>query len=642
MPNTQKINTHDVFINETVGANKPVDLSQNDENQNNKSKKYAHSGTPVTQEEFLERVHKANKDLLVLDKYVNAKTKVRCKCARCGEEWESYPDVLYKTRQCKKCGEFYQQHRDSFLEKFAQKHPSVKLLSEYVNSTTKVLCRCNICGFEWKAVPNRLVIGKSGCRRCEGTLPWTKDEIIAKLANICPSVEMVGEYKNTQVPVECHCKTCGTHWNVRPSQLMQNRGCPECGKKKIGDALRKPHDVFVKEMAELMPTLTITGTYKNCAIKIACHCNVCGYDFEALPTNLRKKEGCRQCGLKKLSEINRKTHEQFISEMAVANNRVRIIGEYQGDAVKIECECLQCSRRFSSLPSNLLKGHGCKYCARTQTSFMERAILLALERSLGNYVLPRDKSAIGKELDIYIPSPLNVAIEPGSWAWHQHRIKQDTERYNLCKQKGIRLIIIFDSFDGDRSALEFDNEDLWTYAINLGDRNKKSELLNCIKRIFETLELPYNLSEEDEDALLTEAKLSVSRRKTVDVKQELAEINKNIELLSHYEDTKTKMKCRCNVCGNIFESNYDHLIRRKQGCPKCNSPKKQVVNIDTGEVFESIVAASKHIGLTDSAIGHACRGNMRKCNGHRWAYIQDLTHSQLEELRTKFPNTFTY
>jgi predicted Zn-ribbon and HTH transcriptional regulator len=551
------------------------------------------------------------------------------------------PDaMLNRGRGCKRCDGKNKIARDAFLEKLSNVHPTLHLCGTYVDSKTSVRCGCDVCGYEFEITVAGLW-KSSGCPKCTGTYKRTREDLIDELEVKNPTVELVGEYMNTQVSTEWRCKDCGNHFFNRPSKVLLGQACPECKKQKIGNALRKPHEVFVKEMADLMPTLTVTGTYRNCTTRIACHCNICGCNFEALPGNLLKQEGCPDCGRRKNANSQRKSHEQFLTEMEFANDRIRIIGEYKGADEKIECECVECSNRWNVSPSNLRKGSGCPRCARNQTSFMERAMFLALERALSSTdVVSRDKETIGKELDIYIKS-LNVAIEPGSYAFHRHGIEKDIVKYNLCREKGIRLITIYDMFNGDRSSLEFNNEDLWTYPINLGDRNRNQELLGCIKRIFETLGLTYNFSKEEEQQLLIDAKLSASRKKTSDVIQELDEIHKDIELLSHYEDTKTKMKCRCKICGENFESDYDHLIRRKQGCPKCNNPKKPLVNLDTGEFFDSTTAAARYIGLTPSAIGIACR-NGTKCNKHHWSYLSSLTETQLSDLRTKFPNTFKY
>ena len=51
---------------------------------------------------------------------------------------------------------------EEFARELAQVAPDVELLGEYVNARTKVACRCRACGHEWDAVPNHLLRGV-GC-----------------------------------------------------------------------------------------------------------------------------------------------------------------------------------------------------------------------------------------------------------------------------------------------------------------------------------------------------------------------------------------------------------------------------------------------------------------------------------------------
>lgn len=38
-------------------------------------------------------------------------------------------------------------------------------LEPYINGRTKILCRCDSCGYEWSPTPNNLLQG-SGCPKC--------------------------------------------------------------------------------------------------------------------------------------------------------------------------------------------------------------------------------------------------------------------------------------------------------------------------------------------------------------------------------------------------------------------------------------------------------------------------------------------
>ena len=66
---------------------------------------------------------------------------------------------------------------------------------------------------------------------------------------------------------------------------------------------------------------------------------------------------------------------------------------------------------------------------------MKQFIYISLCRILGsNKVFSRDKKAIGKEFDIYVPE-LSFAIEPGSWYWHKTKVENDFQKRELCKKK---------------------------------------------------------------------------------------------------------------------------------------------------------------------------------------------------------------
>lgn len=52
-----------------------------------------------------------------------------------------------------------------------------------------------------------------------------------------------------------------------------------------------------------------------------------------------------------------------------------------------------------------------------------------------------------------------------------------------------------------------------------------------------------------------------------------------------------------------------------------NYGKKKVQCVETGEIFESAVAAAQSVNVTQSAIANVCRGAHSKCKGLSWKYI---------------------
>lgn len=72
----------------------------------------------------------------------------------------------------------------------------------------------------------------------------------------------------------------------------------------------------------------------------------------------------------------RKTHEQFVRQLNKINSNIKILGKYQKDNIKIQCECKACGYIWSAIPSNLLRGSGCRKC-----SIIKRRKLFAISQS---------------------------------------------------------------------------------------------------------------------------------------------------------------------------------------------------------------------------------------------------------------------
>ena len=51
--------------------------------------------------------------------------------------------------------------------------------------------------------------------------------------------------------------------------------------------------------------------------------------------------------------------------------------------------------------------------------------------------------------------------------------------------------------------------------------------------------------------------------------------------------------------------------------------RKKVINLDTGEVFDSATLAAESVNRSTGAITHAVKGRSKSCGGYRWAYLTD-------------------
>ena len=58
----------------------------------------------------------------------------------------------------------------------------------------------------------------------------------------------------------------------------------------------------------------------------------------------------------------KKTHEEYVAEVAIKNPNIEVVGEYKGANIPILHRCITHDVVWSAYPSSMLKGHGCKCC----------------------------------------------------------------------------------------------------------------------------------------------------------------------------------------------------------------------------------------------------------------------------------------
>ena len=85
---------------------------------------------------------------------------------------------------------------------------------------------------------------------------------------------------------------------------------------------KKTHMEFLSEMGSINPNISFIDEYNGDRNKIRCVCKVCGNQWMASPGHLLRGRGCPSCGNKKQAQSKRKTHTQFLSEIAIQNPRV--------------------------------------------------------------------------------------------------------------------------------------------------------------------------------------------------------------------------------------------------------------------------------------------------------------------------------
>ena len=333
--------------------------------------------------------------------YINAKTKIEIICKEHGKFLQNPKDHL-KGKGCKMCGydkrrEKYSLSKNEFVEKAKSVHGDEYdySLVNYINAKTKIEIICPLHGSFFQLPYNHLS-GK-GCKECGYAIgneksSLLKDEFIEKANEVHNNLYDYSkvEYKNYKTKVEIICKDHGSFFQT-PNNHLSGKGCRECGMMSTIDFIQENFASNTEDFIE--KARQVHGDE---------------YDYSLV------------------NYINNHTH-------------VKIICKIHGE--------------FLQLPHNHLVGKGCRECGiqkaghYTGTSKLEEDFVDFIKSFYSGEVITSVRDKIPPmELDIFLPD-LNLGIEINGGYWHSERFKDKNyhlKKYNLCKNKGIRLISIWE------------------------------------------------------------------------------------------------------------------------------------------------------------------------------------------------------
>jgi len=209
--------------------------------------------------------------------YKNNKSKAVCRCETDGFEWTaSISGLLNHNSGCPQCAGqrcWASEEREEQIN-CLQNISFVRWADGgYENSRSKVVCRCDIDGFEWQANAANLIRGNAACPQCrvgKNNRRIPADKRAAQI-NAMPNVSFVrweSEYKNSNSKAVCKCAIDGHEWAVRISGLINGgKGCPKCAKH--GYTRCKPGHLYVlRSECGAMVKIGISNNYKRRHIEL--------------------------------------------------------------------------------------------------------------------------------------------------------------------------------------------------------------------------------------------------------------------------------------------------------------------------------------------------------------------------------------
>lgn len=364
----------------------------------------------------------------------------------------------------------------------------------YLNIDTPVEIICPIHGI-FTMTPYGHIKSKHGCLKCGIKNYITLDDLIVK-CNDKHGDKFVYDFSNLEkdrtIDVTCvkHKSKFKIKWFNHIHQ--DNGGCKFCLTEHKRNTLKSDISVLKDRMAskhDYFYDYSMITDYENQHIKQPIKCPSHGIFYQSIITHLRG-HGCKICANTVLSEVRRKSQDDFISQCNNVHDNKYIYSKikYKNADTKITITC-PIHGDFEQIANNHLKGSGCVRCSssKSKSSFEERLGLLFDSFGIEYLTNVRPSWLNGKELDLLVPS-LSLAIEFNGSVYHHSSLDTNSDfmhstykdsfyhhsKYLKCKEKSIDLIHIF----------QFEDFDMWLEKIRniIIDRDANNIYFHNIRR----------------------------------------------------------------------------------------------------------------------------------------------------------------
>lgn len=200
-----------------------------------------------TNQQFLDEVREFKGDeYIFLQNYVDGNTKIEVKHKICNTIYKVKPQAFLSGHgNCPSCGEKQRRETrrngmDWFRDKvFELSKEEYSVLDEkYLTGNTKVLIKHNNCGHVYEVSPNKFIQGRR-CPNCNRPnynkkstkIKWkrTTEDFHKEIAEITNGeYVLVGEYKRLKSKTIIKHLSCGTEYEVTPSNFLCGKRCPNC------------------------------------------------------------------------------------------------------------------------------------------------------------------------------------------------------------------------------------------------------------------------------------------------------------------------------------------------------------------------------------------------------------------------------
>lgn len=289
----------------------------------------------------------------ILSEYISAHIKINIKHEKCGYLYMVEPSKFLTGRRCPYCAGKVTKTTNEFKKQLFNIYGNeYEVLSDYINTITKVEVKHNICGYIYKVLPSGILNGNK-CPNCSRNKKKNTEEFKMEISNLVKDeYELLSQYTNAITKVTIKHNKCNNIYHVTPSNFLTGYRCPKCASEEVARKQTKTHDDFISEVYNLVGNdYTILGKYDVAKKNIQIIHNKCGHIFKMSPSNFLRGQRCPRCNESKgetlIREYLKYNNINFESQYKIAeckkirplpfdfaifnNNNLQFLIEYDGE-----------------------------------------------------------------------------------------------------------------------------------------------------------------------------------------------------------------------------------------------------------------------------------------------------------------------
>ncbi|MBU4348312.1 zinc-ribbon domain-containing protein, partial [Patescibacteria group bacterium] len=227
---------------------------------------------------------KNNIKLIIIPYKIKQEEQPKYIWEKCKQLGIKVPNNVPKITQCFQ--DLYAPDKLKEMQEIAKKRGGKCLSKKYINAKEKLKWQCNKCSHKWRATADQIKNKKSWCPKCAKVLPHTlkeMQEIAKKRGGKCLSKK----YINAKEKLKWQCKK-GHKWEAFGDNIInKNSWCPKCAIKRRANK-QKDSIENMQEIAKKRGGKCLSKKYINTHLKLKWKCNKCGYEWKALPSNIKR------------------------------------------------------------------------------------------------------------------------------------------------------------------------------------------------------------------------------------------------------------------------------------------------------------------------------------------------------------------